>query len=123
MIRTLLGTALLIAAGQARAGMDVPPPRTIHAVQPLLTMAATSSIRAVRGGRGLPSTTGRWLEDRFVPVAGFDRITACEARARIGAIAADDGWADDREEPGRSDEGDDFADAEIADGLFPAWEN
>lgn len=86
MIRALLAAATLIAT-QAQAGRDIPPPRAIHPIPPVFADAAR--------WRETPAVMQGWSDDRHVPVVGLDRMSACEARARMGAMAAAEDWTDD----------------------------
>lgn len=89
-IRAALAATLLVAAGQAQAGNDVPPPRAIRPAQPVFAAATPMDFAAPRRWREAPAVMESWSTDRHIPVVGFDR-----------ANARGDDWAD---------EGDEFAD-------------
>lgn len=90
LIRAALAAALLVAAGQAQAGNDVPPPRAIRPTQPVFAAATPMDFAAPRRWREAPPVIESWSPDRHIPVVGFDQADVC-----------DDDWAD---------EGDEFAD-------------
>lgn len=112
IIRATLAAVALLAATQAQAGQDVPPPRAIRPVQSAFAAPMSMSFAASSAWREMPAVMEGWSADRHVPVAGFDRMTVCEARARMGAAAADADWADD---------GDRFAGLD-SDDFAPEWE-
>lgn len=108
MIRAALVAAALLVASQAQAGQDVPPPRAIRPVQPLLAAAPPMGFAAQPRWRETPPVMQGWSDDRYVPVAGFGEMSACEARARAGVMAQDDVWDGEGDEFAAFD-GDDFA--------------
>lgn len=102
MIRFALLLVALIAAGQARAGSAVPPPRAIHAVQPALATATPLHL-AQHAWRDTPPVLQGWSSDRYVAV-----MNGCE-----GPSLAADGDGD-------------FADADPDFGggyVVPLWGN
>lgn len=107
LIRATLAAAALLVASQVHAGQDVPPPRAIRPVQPLLAAAPPIGFAQPRW-RETPPVMQGWSDDRYVPVAGFGEMSACEARARAGVMAEDDVWDDEGGEFAAFD-GDDFA--------------
>ncbi|WP_162257096.1 hypothetical protein [Sphingomonas sp. Root1294] len=116
MIRVSIALAAGLAAVQAQAGQDVPPPRAIRPVQPLLAAAPPPAAYGAAPGlwRDTPPVMQGWSRDRHVPVVGLDRISACAARALVGMAAADDGWLD--EDADYAD-----ADADFGDDGFSPW--
>lgn len=92
MIRTALVLALALAAGQAQAGQDVPPPRPIRPVQPaLIAMPSPAAYGAVPAlWRDTPPVIDGWSPDRRIPVVGWlDEDDADYADADFG----DDGYS------------------------------
>ncbi|KRB86619.1 hypothetical protein ASE00_08005 [Sphingomonas sp. Root710] len=115
MIRAALTLAVLFAASAAQAGQDVPAPRAIRQVQPLLAAAPPQGFAQPRW-RETPPVMQGWSDDRYVPVVGFGEMSACEARARAGVKAQGDVWDDE------GDEGDEFA-AFDDDDFASGWED
>jgi hypothetical protein len=118
MIRAALALSIGVAAAQAQAGQDVPPPRAIRPIQPMLAAAARMPAYAPSAPmwRDTPPVMQGWSRDRHVPVVGLDRMSACEARALVGMAAADDRWLDDD-----ADYAADYADVDFDDGGFSSW--
>lgn len=114
LIRSALALALGLVAAQAQAGQDVPPPRAIRTVQPMLAAAPPMPSYGPAPGlwRDTPPVMQGWSRDRHIPVAGLDRMSACEARALVGMAATDDRWLDDDA---------DYADVDFDDGGFSSW--
>ncbi|KKC23837.1 hypothetical protein [Sphingomonas sp. SRS2] len=96
--------AALLAAGQAQAGQDIPPPRSIRPIQPVFAAAPPVGIAAPHRWRETPPVMQGWSSDRHVAVVGFDRMSACEED--------DNGWAGDSDEYAEFEGGD----------ILPEWE-
>lgn len=114
LIRSGLTLALGFVAAAAQAGRDVPPPRQIRQVQPVLAFAPPPLAYAPSAvaWRDTPPVMQGWSQDRHIPVVGLSRINGCEARAMVGMAAADDGWFDDDA---------DYAAADFGDDGFASW--
>lgn len=98
MTRAALAAAVLLGAAQAQAGHDVPPPRALRPIQPLLAAPPPLGFATPSRWRETPPVMQGWSDDRYVPVVGSGGQSACDARARAGVMAEDDGWADEDEE-------------------------
>jgi hypothetical protein len=76
MIRIAVALAIGLAATQAQAGQDVPPPRAIRPVQPLLAAVPPSPAYAAAPGlwRDTPPVMQGWSQDRHIPVVGLAAV-------------------------------------------------